>query len=662
MHTLRHDDPTSRIELDGTWQFQLLARPEQQPGPIWTDAVVPGCWTMQGQADKPQYTNVQMPFAGRPPVPPADNPTGVYERTFAIPAAWQGRRIVLHVGAAETVLIVSVNDVDVGLSKDSHLAAEFDISGVVGPGENRLTLRVVKWSDASWVEDQDQWKHGGITRSVFLYTTGPVHLADVQATAGLTDDLTTGTLDLRVEVDFGDRPFEPGWLVEALVPGRHEPLSGELPPSAAPGWIREGPDRDLIDRHTQGETFDEAGQAAWTVLNRVLEPAAEGSVSWHVDLPSIDPWSAEQPTLHPLSIALRAPDGTVVDRAEFRIGFRRVEIRGLDLLINGRRVLIHGVNRHDFDQHTGHVISPESMRADLVLMKQLNINAVRTSHYPNDPAFLDLADELGLYVIDEADIESHALQASLCDDPRYLEAWVSRTARMVQRDRNHPSVIAWSLGNESGHGANHEAAGAWVRHADPSRPLHYEGAIRFDWTKPQAITDITCPMYPAIDQIVAHAQSGKQIHPLIMCEYSHAMGNSNGTLAEYWDAIEGNPGLQGGFIWEWWDHGLVQDLPDGRRRWAYGGDFGDEPNDGNFCIDGLVWPDRRPKPALFEHKQLAAPVRISASAADLRRGRIEVHNRLDVRDLGWLKASWELAVDGQPVAGDRLALPSIGPG
>ena len=305
-----------------------------------------------------------------------------------------------------------------------------------------------------------------------------------------------------------------------------------------------------------------------------------------------------------------------------RIGFRRVEIRGLDLLINGRACVIHGVNRHDFDQHTGRVVSTESMRADLVQMKQFGFNAVRTSHYPNDPELLDLADELGLYVIDEADIESHAFQSTLCDDPRYLNAWVDPGLADGRARQEPPIGHRLVAGQRVGLRAEpRRGGGGWVRRYDPSRPLHYEGAIRFDWTSDQTVSDVTCPMYPTIESIVAHARSGRQRHPLIMCEYSHAMGNSNGTLAEYWDAIESTPGLQGGFIWEWWDHGLVQRLPDGRTRWAYGGDFGDQPNDGNFCIDGLVWPDRRPKPALWEHKQLAAPVRVAlARADDGRRG------------------------------------------
>ncbi|HEY6014094.1 MAG TPA: glycoside hydrolase family 2 TIM barrel-domain containing protein, partial [Candidatus Limnocylindrales bacterium] len=308
------------------------------------------------------------------------------------------------------------------------------------------------------------------------------------------------------------------------------------------------------------------------------------------------------------------------------------------------------------------VISPDSMRADLVQMKQFGFNAVRTSHYPNDPAFLDLADELGLYVIDEADIESHAFQSTLCDDSRYLDQWVTRVSRMAERDKNHASVILWSLGNESGSGANHEAAAAWLRAYDPSRPLHYEGAIRYDWTSDQDLSDLTCPMYPPIADIVGHAMSGLQRHPLIMCEYSHAMGNSNGTLAEYWDAIESTPGLQGGFIWEWWDHGLVQRLPDGTRRWAYGGDFGETPHDGNFVADGMNWPDRRPKPAMWEHKRLAAPAALSGDPGELLAGVVRLTNRQDFTDLAWLRASYELAVDGAAIAGGEVELPALGPG
>jgi beta-galactosidase len=663
MHTLRHDDPARRIELDGSWRFQLLRAPDAETGPDWDEAVVPGCWTMQGFDDRPQYTNVQMPFPGVPPAIPDDNPTGVYERELDVPDAWAGRRLVLHVGAAESVLIVSIDGREIGISKDSHLAAEFDVTEVATPGRHRLTLRVVKWSDATYLEDQDQWWHGGITRSVFLYATAPTYLADVRAIGGLADDLTTGTLDLRIDVATRDGVQAPGWTVDVQVGDQSH--SHDVPTATPPEEGRKfaQPEADLLARAAAHAPLTPAeADVGWPALHRWFDPPAVGRIEDHITIPSVTAWSSERPDLEDLTVTLRDAAGAIVEEARLRIGFRRVEIVGRDLLINGRRILIRGVNRHDFDQRTGRVISVDTMRADLVLMKQFGFNAVRTSHYPNDPAFLDLTDELGLYVIDEADIETHAFWGTLCDDPRYLNQWVTRVTRMIERDRNHPSVFAWSMGNESGYGINHDAAAAAARRIDPSRPLHYEGSIKFDWAADQQASDIACPMYPTLDAIVAHTRSGTQRYPLIMCEYSHAMGNSCGTLADYSDAIETTPGLQGGFIWEFWDHGLVQELPGGGWHWAYGGDFGDKPNDGNFVCDGLVWPDRRPKPAMFEHRQLAAPVRIAASAEDLAAGRIVVENRQDWRDLGWLAASFEVTAGGEVLTHGELPLPAIGPG
>ncbi len=675
MHSVEHAE---RLSLDGRWRFELVGSPDAEPGEDWSEADVPSVWTMAGTWDRPHYTNVQMPFEGRPPEIPALNPTGIYEREFEVPAGWAGQRVVLHVGAVESVLIVTLNGDDIGIGKDSHLASEFDLTGVLRPGANTLRLRVVKWSDATYVEDQDQWWHGGITRPVFLYPTRAVHLADVRVDAGLADDLTTGTLDLTVTVGFPGRELPPGWTVEARLDGldgleaRLDGLDGlddapETLRAAATsvdrrnleGWTLD--DQRVMFRHAAGLLAPE-DEAAWQTVHRRMAPPLDGLVTWQLEIPNVRRWSAEQPDLYPLRVSLHAPDGSVAEAMTVPVGFRRVEVKGLDLLVNGARVFLRGVNRHDFDQHTGRVISPESMRADLVLMKQFGFNAVRTSHYPNDPVFLALTDELGLYVIDEADIESHAFQSTLCDDHRYLSQWVDRVSRMALRDKNHASVIVWSLGNESGLGSNHEAAAGWLRDYDPTRPLHYEGAIRYDWTGDQDVSDLTCPMYPPISDIVDHARSGLQRHPLIMCEFSHAMGNSNGTLAEYWDAIEATPGLQGGFIWEFRDHGLVQALPDGRIRWAYGGDFGDEPNDGNFVCDGMVWPDRRPKPAMWEHKRLAAPVRIAASAEDLARGRIEIADHQHFTDLGWLRARYSLTADGLEVAGGAFELPAVGPG
>ena len=566
-------------------------------------------------------------------------------------------------------MIASVNGREVGIGKDSHLASEFDVTGLVRAGSNAISLRVVKWSDASYVEDQDQWWHGGITRSVFLYATPRVYLADIRINAGLADDLRTGTLDLHADVAFHGLDTEGGWTIEARL-GDLAPMTAGVPmANKGPGPRVSRADSEPLSRHRfemvarmVSVGLSGAEKAEWEALEPLLHPPLDGRASILAEVPDVVAWSAERPHLYPLHVILRSPSGESVEEADLHVGFRRVEIEGVHLLINGAPVLLRGVNRHDFDQHTGRVISAESMRADLVTMKQFGFNAVRTAHYPNDPVFLDLCDELGLYVVAEADIESHAFIAGICDDPRYLNAFVDRAARMVNRDKNHACVIVWSLGNESGHGVNHDAAAGYIRRYDPTRPLMYEGAIRWGWFADQTVNDITCPMYPPISAIVAHAGSGRQQRPLIMAEYSHAMGNSNGTLAEYWDAIESTDGLQGGFIWEWWDHGLVQKLPDGTTRWAYGGDFGDQPNDGNFCLDGLVWPDRTPKPALWEHRQIAAPVRVTAGPDDLARGEVNVLNRQYFTGLDWLRAAWELTADGETIRSGELALPDVAPG
>jgi len=638
MHAIRR----AGRSLDGDWRFQLLPSPEAPLAGRWARITVPGCWTVQDfddlhdVGDLPWYTNVQMPWPGPPPLPPEANPTGVYEREVAVPAQWAGKRIVLQVGAAESVLIASVNGTDVGLGKDSHLASEFDITSAVRPGEPAtIRLRVVKWSDASFIEDQDQWWHGGITRSVFLYATDPLHLGDVQVTAG-----GDGGLRADVQVD----PIEPGWHVSGYLEG-----AGELE-------LDEDYARELEASQLEaGERVSD-----WLGLARLS-----------ATVPGVRRWSAETPDLYDLVIRLHRADGSVTDEARFRVGFRDVAIEGPDLLVNGARVLIRGVNRHDFHPVTGRVVTPEDLRADLETMKRFGFNAIRTAHYPNDPVLYDLADELGFYVIDEADIESHDHGHELASDPRYQAAFLERVSRMVLRDKNHPSVILWSLGNESGYGANHDAAAGWVRHVDPTRPLHYEGAIRATgWDGGEVVSDVVCPMYPAIEKIVAHHGQGR---PLIMCEYSHAMGNSNGTLADYWRAIETTPGLQGGFIWEFRDHGLVQRLADGRPagvgayadgvtepgyRWAYGGDFGDVPNDGVFCADGLLFPDRTPKPAMFEHRELASPVTLEQRPDS----RVLVRNRQYFRDLSGLTAQWVLATpDAEPLV-TPAQLPPVPPG
>ncbi|MEZ0493772.1 glycoside hydrolase family 2 TIM barrel-domain containing protein [Kineococcus sp. TBRC 1896] len=629
------DDGFTCVDLDGDWRFQLRPHPEAAELTTWRTAQVPGCWTTEPSlwgevADPPWYTNDQMPWPDLPPTPPtAHNPTGVYRRDVTVPADWAGQRVLLHVGAAESLLLVRVDGEDVGSSTDSHLAAEFDITAWAAPGTTvQVELTVVKWSAATFVEDQDQWWHGGITRPVRLFTRPVLHLSDVRTVADADGRLS---VDVRVGYDGGEgarRGYLPdGWRVA----------------------VRLGDDALAFDAAAHRRDLDDERIS----LHR-------GRARFRGEFPGIATWTAETPVLHDVTVELRDADGTLVDSEVQRVGFRTVEVVGPDLLVNGRRIFVRGVNRHDQDPLTGRVVTTAQVREELLTLKRFGFNAVRTSHYPNDPAFYDLTDELGFYVVDEANIESHAWAHELCDDPAYLPAFTQRVARMVRRDRNHPSVIVWSLGNESDYGANHDAVAAWVRRDDPTRPVQYEGAIKDDWTAGFAASDIVCPMYAHLDQMIEHVTRNPPLRPVIQCEYSHAMGNSNGSLSDYWAAIESLPGLQGGFIWEFADHGILQRendrLPAGLAgagrftdgvpaegfRWAHGGDFGDTPNDGAFCLDGVVLPDGTPKPVMYEHRELASPVRLAIEDGVLR-----VRNAQDFSGLGHLRARWVLeASDG----------------
>lgn len=621
--------------LDGEWDFKLLARPEEVPAEFvqagfaataeagWSKLPVPSNWTMHGH-DRPHYTNVIMPFPEQPPTVPTANPTGLYRRVFTVPADWQGRRTILHVGGAESVLYVWVDGQPVGMAKDSRLPSEFDLTPYVRPGGTHvLAAVVVKWSDATFIEDQDQWWMGGIHREVYLYSQADHHIADAFVRGEVDDGLRRGTL--KVEMRIG------------------------------------APDEWAKGCRLRVQLYDPAGRPVWKQAREQDFPTndfwlnARKIIQFEAPVPRPELWSDELPRLYTAVLTLLGPDGHAVEHTASRIGFRRIEVRERQLLINGQPVRIHGFNRHDHDDARGKAVTREGMLQDVLVMKRHNINAVRTSHYPNDAHWYDLCDEYGLYVIDETNAEAHAFYNEMCRDTQYAPALLDRAMRMVERDKNHPSIIAWSLGNESGYGPNHDAMAGWIRHRDPSRPLHYEGAINRDWQGGQAASDIVCPMYPEISKLEEWAnnrQSPDQRRPLIMCEYSHAMGNSNGSLGDYFDAFDRCHGLQGGFIWEWVDHGLKKRMADGREIWAYGGDFGDEPNDKNFVCDGLVWPDRKPHPGLFEYKHLAQPVRIRAK--DAGKGRFVIENRRWFADLRDLRGEWTLTVDGEMVATDSL--------
>jgi beta-galactosidase len=632
-------------DLNGKWKFHYTVSPEKlgteyvspdTDDSAWDEINVPGCFTMQGYG-KPHYTNVRMPWPELPPTVPEENPTGVYRRSFTLDANWRERRTILHFDGVESAFWVYVNGREVGYGKDSRTSTEFDISSFLQDGQNHLTVIVLRWSDASFLEAQDHWWMAGIYRNVYLRSEPRNSISDLFVIAGLDEKYENGRLEIKFHSSFAD-PSE--------------------------GW-------KLLCR-----LYDPEGK---TVFDSPVETDAQGPiVHWypisqdphrtknHLTLEVSSPrkWSAESPYLYTLTVSLVDPDGKVSDVTGTEVGFRTVEIKERELLINGQAVLIKGVNRHDHDDVHGKTVSMELMKKDLTLMKQFNFNAIRTSHYPNAPEFYDLCDEYGFYVIDEANLEHHAYYNDFCSNPQWACAFVDRAAKMVERDKNHPCIYAWSLGNESGCGENHAAMAGWIRYFDPSRTLHHEGVCHKGFHKKvdfmeMELSDYIAPMYPEVDACVQWVEKQKDPRPVILCEYSHAMGNSNGNLKEYFEVFEKYHGLQGGFIWEWVDHGIKQVDENGVEYWAYGGDFGDEPNDSNFCADGLIWPDRTPHPAMFEFKKLAQP--LTVSALNLSEGRFEIFNKNYFADLSYLKITWEIKSGSRTVKSGTLPMPPIAP-
>ena len=733
--------------LDGMWSFSLAPNPEAAldllvqagisidsfgraekalveavaAGPLipWAGIRVPGTWSCQGY-DGPHYTNVIMPFTAVPPESPQDNPTGIYQRTFTMPQGWTGRRVVLHVGSAESFIAVFVNGKDVGFSKDSRLPAEFDITAYVQASSNTLTLMVVRYSDSSYIEDQDQWWLGGIHRRVYLYSTAMTYIQDIDARPILPHarPVSHGVAAYNLKSQQDASAEFPGGL--SGMPHIMVTLKlgfGGIGEQAQKKSHEQGPYQikiRLYDPEGTEVPLDEP------FINVKLFPDYRSNryeCSTVLPVPVPELWSAETPRLYTLTATLLDQNKQCIEATGLRVGFRSVEIRDRQLLVNGKRILFKGVNRHEHDERTGKTISLESMLQDIRLMKQHNINAVRTSHYPNDEVWYELCDEFGLYVIDEANIESHGHYDSLCRDRRWLLSFTDRVSRMAIRDKNHPSVIIWSLGNESGYGPNHDAAAGWLRSFDPSRPLHYEGACRPDWTQgPHPLdtsgrgtlaTDIVSAMYPSISWLSEWDRSTADYRPNIMCEFSHAMGNSNGSLADYWELISQGRGLQGGFIWEWMDHGILVgaggadtaslQVPPGPnagpvhgqgghgKAWRYGGDFGDSPSDLDFIADGLLFPDRTLKPVMAEVSYVWRPVRVyrtlpawyhtrtvrDASSPQVPAApalaRIFIENAYDFIDLTHLELRWSL-VSGDPNRPEAVllrgaqSLPAVLPG
>jgi len=639
---------SDRMCLDGEWEFYTFESPEDAFGAIETfdfggecrKIRVPSSWGEIAGFDFPHYTNVQMPFAGDPPCSPEHNPTGVYLRNFTLDET--AEFMTLRFDGVEGIFSVWINGEFAGASKEGRSAVEFDVTKLVRKGENSITVMVSKFSEATFLEDQDHWYLPGITRSVFIGFFNAYRIGDAFARTTLADDMTTGLLDLELCVSV--------------------PENGTVEPELAATLFDAG---GVEVARFQPKFVNVSGMFGNRSDHTRNRAAAK------LELPDAKRWTSETPELYTLEITLAA-EGKVRSCVRFRVGFRRYEISGGLFRVNGVPVRIDGMNRHDSHDTFGKHVPREMIEHELKVMKAFNVNAVRTSHYPNDPAFYDLCDELGLYVVAEANLETHAYYDDLCRNPLYAPAFADRAARSFERDKNHACVYAWSLGNESGAGANHAAMAGYFRFRDPSRLIHYEPAVRYvegasladeNYYDTKAfveneslrfVTDFVAPMYPSVAELEKWARyNTKEDRPLIMCEYSHAMGNSNGSLKEYYALFERYPRLQGGFIWEWVDHGILQKQPDGKSEWRYGGDFGDEPNDRNFCVDGIVWPDRTPHPALYEFKRLAQPAKF---AYDESNGILRIENLRNFKDLSDLKLHWRVDADGVEIASGELSV------
>ncbi len=599
------------MSLNGTWKFNYSPTPDSRPTGFenpaydisgWADIVVPSNWEMQGYGT-PIYTNTEYPFPVNPPyIPHSDNPVGSYRRTFTLPENWKDRDVILHFDGSTAGMYVWINGKKAGYVQSTKNQAEFDISKYVRPGVNTIACEVYRWTDGSYLEDQDFWRLSGIDRDVYLYSTDSRgRIADFYARTTLDNSYRNGMLDLDVDLKDGK-----GMKLYAAV-------------------------YDADDRKVYS-----ASKAAAEKLN------------FRHKIKNVRRWSAETPNLYRLVLTLRDNDGNVVEATSHDIGFRSVEIRDAQLLVNGRRIEVHGVNMQEHHPVKGHAIDSATMLADIRLMKENNINAVRTSHYPQPPYWYELCDRYGIYLVDEANIEMHGLDNLWRKGSRELhpgnraewaDAMLDRTISMVERDKNHPSVIIWSLGNESLNGDNFVANYKWIKQRD-YRPVQYEKAGTAE------NTDIVCPMYPSVSYIARVEALENPDRPYIWCEYAHAMGNSTGSLQSFFDAVRRTPHVQGGFIWDWVDQGFRVTDEFGVGYWSYGGDYNARhyPHEENFCINGIVDPDRTPHPALHEVKKVYQDILFSS--ANPAEGLITVTNNFIEKNTAAYDFFWELLADG----------------
>lgn len=609
--------------LNGKWDFKYGESLAEVPADFymesfepngWATIPVPSSWQLHGYG-RPHYSSCPYPFPINPPYVPNLNPVGCYRTSFHFRETAKNQRVHLVFEGVDAAFHVWINGHFVGYSQGSHFHSEFYVSPYLREGQNVIAVQVYQWCDGTYLESQDKWRMSGIFRDVYLMSSPQVSVRDARVRTRLDESYAKARLEVRVELaGVADAPF----LKSDFFQLRTTLLDG--------------------DRHIVCDRYHHVRQdePVTELVHEVLSPRL---------------WTAESPYLYTLLLTMYDKRQQIIEVKKIHVGFRDIRIEEGQLLVNGSPIIMKGVNRNEFDPELGYVTTMESMLRDITLMKQHNINSVRLSHYPNDTRWLELCDRFGLYVIDETDLETHGFhfygnEGHLAQQPEWEEAFVQRAKRMVERDKNHPSIIMWSLGNESGYGANHDAMAAWIREADPTRPIHYERA--YD----ASVVDVVSSMYPAVETVIQEGCKDDK-RPYLMCEFGHAMGNSVGNLQEYWEAIYTYPRLLGGLIWEWADQGIKQQAGTDEAWYAYGGDFGEEPHSGHFCLDGLLFPDRSIKASLLEYKKAIEPVKIEVIDAAL--GKLRVRNRYDFLSLSHLQGLWSLWHDGVMVEKGELA-------
>ena len=669
------------ICLDGTWKFRWTPVPDERIVEFyqtdfndkdWVGFPVPANWEVNGYGT-PIYVSAGYPFKIDPPrvmgEPKVDyttykerNPVGQYRRSFQLPAGWEARgQTFLRFEGVMSAFYVWINGERVGYSQGSMEPSEFNITNYLHAGENQIALEVYRYSDGSYLEDQDFWRFGGIHRSIHLLHTPDIRIRDY---AVRTLPVSTDYQDFILQID-------PQFSVYRGMTGKGTTLQGVLKDASGREIATlKGDVEDILDlEHKAGRMNEWYPQRG---------PRKLGRMSATIKSPKR--WTAETPYLYKLHLTLLTAEGEVIEQVEQSVGFRSVEIRNGQLLVNGASVRFRGVNRHEHDPRTARVMSEERMLQDILLMKQANINAVRTSHYPNVSRWYELCDSLGLYVMDEADIEEHGLRGTLASTPDWHAAFLDRAVRMAERDKNHPSIVIWSMGNESGYGPNFAAISAWLHDFDPTRPVHYEGAQGAGGEPDPKTVDVISRFYTRVKQeylnpgiaegedkeraenarwerLLEIAERTNDNRPVMTSEYAHSMGNALGNFKEYWDEIYSNPRMLGGFIWDWVDQGIYKTLPDGRIMVAYGGDFGDKPNLKAFCFNGLLMSDRETTPKYWEVKKVYSPVELRVESGELR-----VTNRNHHTDLSQYRCLWTLSIDGKQKDQGEITLPEVAPG